>query len=830
MNRLKQLVISPRTPLSDYLVWGILIVALIAIVFEGYIVAQIPASMLTVWLWGIGGFFSGSIIFLSWLLMSSFRHNSQLQQEVAGQLTELAEKNAQWQQEIKEREQMETALRSSEERFELAMRGANDGLWDWDLQTNEAYFSPRWKQMLGFSNEELSNHFDEWHQRLHPDEFDPVMLGIDAYLEQRIPTYESLHRLRHKTGHYVWVWVRGIALWNDRKEPLRFVGTHVDMTAQKQTEEALRESEQYRRTLIEESLIGLLLIDVAGLIREVNPAYANITGYTAAELCQWSLFDLTPEQYVEVVKQQLNLAKTVGRFGPVEQEYVHKAGHLVPVRWFGLKIEFKGQLFIWCHLEDITWQKQTEAAKQAKIEAELANHAKSIFLANMSHELRTPLNAILGFSQLLVLDSNLTPKQKSSLRIIGQSGDYLLTLINDILDISKIETGNLTLYPSDFHFGEFINHIVQLFQAQAQQKNISFVYEPLTVLPVGVQGDEKRLRQILVNLLSNAVKFTEKGGVVFTIGRDGNRLHFTVEDTGIGIRAEKLAVLFSPFQQAMNKSYSSQETGIGLGLPITKKLVEMMGGDLQVITTPGHGSTFTMTLDLSEIPGLVRSSLSVALDTIIGFEGPRRILLVVDDKWENRLLLVHLLKPLGFDIIEASNGKAGLELIQEIQPDLVLTDLVMPVMDGFELVRQLRQLPAMSQIPIIALSASVLEENYHDTVSAGCNVCLMKPVRIEQLLGALQKYLDLIWIYGQSPTSPDDSAIDSSADKLTGPTSDEANILYELVMMEELPVVVAEVERLEQLNPQLTPFADVVRQLASEFKEKQICDLIERYL
>jgi len=237
-----------------------------------------------------------------------------------------------------------------------------------------------------------------------------------------------------------------------------------------------------------------------------------------------------------------------------------------------------------------------------------------------------------------------------------------------------------------------------------------------------------------------------------------------------------------------------------------------------------------MTLDLSEIPGLVRSSLSVALDTIISFEGPRRILLVVDDKWENRLLLVHLLKPLGFDIIEASNGKAGLELIHEIQPDLVLTDLVMPVMDGFELVRQIRQLPAMLQIPIIALSASVLEEEYPDTILAGCNVCLMKPVRAEQLLGALQKYLGLVWVYGQSPTSSNDSAIDSTAEKLAGPTSDEANILYELVMIEELSVVVAEVERLEQLNPQLTPFADTVRQLAAEFKEKQICDLIEQYL
>jgi PAS domain S-box-containing protein len=825
----------------------ILIISFLVTIWAYYTVkTSAPLQEYLAWMVLFSGCLVSGVLFVSAWYFITVRQNSQylqteiterisieeqLRSQLASCIQELAATKAQWQQEIQDREQVEKSLRATEERFELAMRGANDGLWDWDLQTNEAYFSPRWKQMLGFADEELSNHFDEWHKRLHPYDFDKVMLGIDAYLEHRVPSYESLHRMKHKDGRYIWVLVRGLALWNDNGEPLRFVGTHVDMTAQKEAEAALRESEQYRRTLIEESLIGLVLVDMEGQIKEINPAYANIVGYTVAELCQLRLQDIIPAKYINLVNEQLALVKTTGRLGPIEKEYLHRDGHLVPIRWSGLIIKIKGQDLIWCYMEDITAQKRAEHAEKAKIEAELANRAKSAFLANMSHELRTPLNGILGYAQILATDNNLTVHQQEGVKIIRQCGEYLLTLINDILDISKIETGDFKLYPADFHFGDFIKHLTQLFQIRAEEKGISFVYEPLSHLPVGAYADEKRLRQILVHLLSNAVKFTNKGGVTFKVNYHEGKICFEVEDTGIGMTPADLEKIFSPFQQ-VSKQTTYKVEGLGVGLPITQKLVALMKGEIQVESTPGHGSLFRVILDLPEIPGLVKPTTEPAI--IIGFEGQPRTLLVIDDKWENRLMLTHLLKPLGFEILEAGNGQEGLDKVHEVQPDLILTDLVMPVMDGFELARHIRKIPEIAYIPIIALSASVLEAEQEESLLVGCNHCLTKPIHAPELLNTLQKYLDLVWIYEKAEVQEfrssevqEDLQVPSD---LVGPSSEEAAELYPLTFTEELGTVVAAVEELERSNPQLTPFADLIRQSAKEFKEEQICQLIERFL
>jgi CheY-like chemotaxis protein/nitrogen-specific signal transduction histidine kinase len=496
-----------------------------------------------------------------------------------------------------------------------------------------------------------------------------------------------------------------------------------------------------------------------------------------------------------------------------------------------LTIDIKGRTFIWSHLEDITEQKRAERAEQAKVEAELANRAKSAFLANMSHELRTPLNGILGYAQILKMDRELTTDQQEGVQIIQQCGEYLLTLINDILDISKLETGELHLYPSDFHFGDFLTHLTQLFQLRAQEKKISFVYEPLSRLPVGAHADEKRLRQILVHLLGNAVKFTDKGGVTLQVSYSNGNIHFVVEDTGIGVAPADMERIFLPFQQPSKQYNYAKVDGLGVGLPLTQKLVRLMGGEIQVQSTLGHGSTFSVTLKLPEIPGLARPKTQPPV--ILGFEGKPRVLLVVDDKWENRSVLVNLLRPLGFDSIEASNGQEALNIVHEIQPDLILTDLVMPVMDGFELARQIRKIPEISHIPIVALSASVLKPQQAESILAGCNTCLMKPVQASELLDALQTYLGITWIYEQPDSGKTVNCYDVLEDDLTdliGPTDEQANTLYRLALTEELGEVVTEVDRMEQDNPQLTPFANRVRELAKEFCEEKICELIERFL
>jgi signal transduction histidine kinase/CheY-like chemotaxis protein len=511
---------------------------------------------------------------------------------------------------------------------------------------------------------------------------------------------------------------------------------------------------------------------------------------------------------------------------------------------------------------EIIAREQAEKDTQKAIEmAESANKAKSQFLANMSHELRTPLNGILGYTQILSRDKTLTAKQHEGIRIIQRSGDYLLTLINDILDLSKIEAGKVEIYPTNFYFSNFLQGITELFKMRVQQKGISFIYEPLSHLPTGIRADEKRLRQILINLLGNAVKFTDKGGVTLKVGlvekgglgkelgqrgQDGplpttnNQLpiiniRFEVEDTGVGIAPDELGEIFLPFHQVGDKNYQAE--GTGLGLPITKKLVEMMGGELHVKSTPGHGSTFWFILNLPEVSDLVKSK-QTAQQIIMGFEGTQKTILVLDDKWENRSVLVNLLTPLGFEVIEAGNGKEGLDKMREKRPDLVMTDLVMPVMDGFEFTRKLRKTNEFNCLPIIAASASVFDLDQQQSLEAGCNDFIGKPIRAEVLLEKLRKHLGLTWIYENDTPAASVAAADSleqaseaaaeNTAPLVGPSPEQAAVLFDLAMKGDIAGILEEVEKLEQ--PQLEPFVKKIRQLAKAFDEKQICEIVEQYL
>jgi CheY-like chemotaxis protein/nitrogen-specific signal transduction histidine kinase len=496
---------------------------------------------------------------------------------------------------------------------------------------------------------------------------------------------------------------------------------------------------------------------------------------------------------------------------------------------------------------DITERKQAELnLQQAKIEAEAANRAKSSFLANMSHELRTPLNGILGYAQIFARDRSLTEKQREGVKIILRSGEYLLTLINDILDLSKIEAGMVTLLPMDFNFEHFLQELVQLFQMRAQQKGIAFIYEPRVNLPLGIYADEKRLRQIMVNLLSNAIKFTEYGGVTFEVNViedkllktglaasvNGITLLFKVMDTGIGIATDELDKIFQPFQLA--SSSKNRAEGCGLGLALTRKLVEMMGGSLSVSSTVGQGSTFAVTLFVPLASLVKPSEDSQAL--IVGYEGLPRKILVVDDKWENRAVLINLLTPLGFMVKEASNGKEGLELARQWNPNMVVTDLVMPVMDGFEATRQLRQIPPLANIPVIAASASVFDLDSRESLAAGCSDFIAKPFRAEVLLELLRKHLNLTWVYSNTNCSllPNQVAselpLNIQEQPIIAPSVLQAKILFDLAMMGDINGILKAVEVMECENTELMPFTQKIRQLAKNFHEQQICELVEKYL
>ncbi|WP_339381233.1 hybrid sensor histidine kinase/response regulator [Brasilonema sp. UFV-L1] len=488
-------------------------------------------------------------------------------------------------------------------------------------------------------------------------------------------------------------------------------------------------------------------------------------------------------------------------------------------------------------------------------EAEAANRAKSEFLANMSHELRTPLNTILGFTQLMTRDSCLNPLQMENLEIVSRSGEHLLTLINDVLSMAKIESGRTTLNESSFDLYHLLDSLEEMFQLKAESKRLQLIFERSSEVPKYVRTDESKLRQVLINLLGNAIKFTQEGGVAVRVRKkEENKqqqevsskqnsqisnhsfepyslLHFEVEDSGPGIAPAEMERLFKPFIQTETGRKSQQ--GTGLGLTISQQFVHLMGGDITVSSTLGEGTIFSFDIQCSAAEGAeVQTQQQKRRVIALEPNQPKYRILIVEDKWENRLLLVKTLATLGFEVREAENGQEGVTLWENWEPHLILMDMRMPVMDGYEATKQIKSHLKGQATTIIALTASAFDEERAIVLSAGCDDFVRKPFREEVLLEKMTEYLGVRYVYADSDHS---SASSSSQQEKT-----ESYVLNAKSLSVMPPEWIAQLYQaalctdekqifslLEQIPEESALLANVLADLVNNFRIDKIIDLTQ---
>ncbi|XYH93491.1 AAA family ATPase [Sorangium sp. So ce1128] len=599
----------------------------------------------------------------------------------------------------------------------------------------------------------------------------------------------------------------------------------------RRAEQAVRDSKELLQSIVDNSTAVIYLKDVEGRFLMINRRFAELFHVGEQAIVGRTDYDVFPRERADAFRAVDQEVLATGTALQAEEEAPQDDGLHT---YISLKYPLRnaaGQPYALCGIStDITERKQAEAERHARKTAEAESRAKTEFLRNMSHELRTPLNAILGYTQILKRSPGLEGREATGLNTIQQSGQHLLTLINDLLDLAKIEAGKLDLCPEPIHLSTFVTVVADIIRVRAEQKSLHFVYEATPDLPQAVLADEKRLRQVLLNLLGNAVKFTDRGRVRFGVqglAQDGStaRLRFEVEDTGVGVAPAQLAKLFQPFGRVGDVR---RRAGTGLGLMISRQLVHLMGSEIHVQSRTGEGSRFwfEVTLPVAELAVPVRPSERDA----IGYEGPRRKVLVADDVVGNRAVLLDLLSGLGFEVCEAANGQEAVEQEMAASPDLAVLDLVMPVMGGLaaiHCIRRSRQARGLARLPLIVVSASANEEDQAESIAADADAFLTKPIDQESLLRIIGAQLGLTWVHARPA---EERAGDGKVAELLAPPRDEMEVLHALALRGNMRDIRKRAAYLTTLDERYRPFADRLHRLVQGCQSKAIRSLVEEHL
>ena len=649
---------------------------------------------------------------------------------------------------ITPRKLAEEALRESQERFALTIECAETGLWDWDMVKDHLTYSEQCLKMLGYEQHEVVEKISFFQQLCHPDDVAYVEKTMADYIAGKNKHYEITYRIRHKNGSWRWVVNRGGILKDKTGMPCRWVGTIIDITAQKNIEQELKEREESYKFLFEFSGVAIGYCKPDGTVISYNKKAAEYISGLPKDLVGKSIYELFPKKRAEIYMKRIEKALASEKALEYEDRIMLNNTPQWLLSTYNRIMDLNGKIAgIQIISQDITDRKNSEQELvKAKEIAEGANAAKSQFLANMSHEIRTPMNGFMGMMQLLEL-TELTEEQKELIQISKTTSDLLLNVINDILDYSKIEAGMMELEKVPLNIKTLLGDTVGLFEVSVTQKGLIIENFIERDVPDQIMGDPFRIRQILSNLIGNAVKYTQSGRIDVTIKKikkfnNGKiKLEFVVKDTGIGIAADKIPLLFKSFSQVDN-SNTRNYGGTGLGLAIAQKLVEKMNGDIGVESKEGEGSSFYFTCIVEMLDEDEEwTATSVKKQITYKQEQKLRVLIVEDDAI-SRMLVQKIAKENGWEVTVAENGLEAIDAVQAKEFDIIIMDVQMPLMDGYTATRIIRHLEIIKnrRIPIIAMTAYALKGDKEKCLDAGMDDYLSKPVNVNDFYAMVKRW------------------------------------------------------------------------------------------